>query len=195
MSLSQRLGGFPLLQTQRLRLREVRPVEDAPAHYRLWSDPEVLKFTPDLPAVSQEDSVASLRRVASWFHAAFEGIGWAITPAGEDRFIGGIGFYDVFGPGLQIAQVSFALLPEHWNKGLATEALREAVRFGFAHLALHRVQLLTHPQHEAAIRVARKAGFQEEGILRQFVRNERTGQWEDQRMFSILRSDHQSAGG
>jgi ribosomal-protein-alanine N-acetyltransferase len=193
MSLRERLGGYPMLETQRLRLRKLRPEQDAPAHYRLWSDPAVLEFTPDLPSTSQEDSLASLRRVAGWYLAAREGIGWAITLKTDDRYIGGIGFHEFFGHGLQIAEVSVALLREHWNKGLATEALREVVRFGFVHLHLQRIQLLTHPQHQPAIRVAGKAGFQEEGLLRQYMYNERTNQWVDQRMFSIVRGEWESA--
>jgi ribosomal-protein-alanine N-acetyltransferase len=63
------------------------------------------------------------------------------------------------------------------------------VRFGFEHLRLQRIQALIHPQHEAGLRVARKAGFQEEGLLRQYVYNERTGAWEDQRMLAILRTE------
>ena len=194
MSLRERLGGFPMLETQRLRLREVRPAEDAPTHCLLWSDAEVLAFTPDPPGVSQEDSGVSLQRVARWFLGPREGIGWAITLKGDDRYIGGIGFYELFGHGLQIGEVSFALLREHWSKGLATEALREVVKFGFTNLQLQRIQLMTHPQHQAAMRVALKAGFQEEGILRQHVYNERTGGWEDQRMFSIVRGEWEPAG-
>jgi ribosomal-protein-alanine N-acetyltransferase len=177
MSLRERLGGFPELETQRLRLRKVQPEQDAQAHYQLWSDPAVLEFTPDSPGVSPEDSAASLHRVVGWYLSARQGIGWAITLKGDNRYIGGIGFYEFSGHGLQIGEISFALLREHWNKGLAAEALREVVKFGFANLQLQRIQLMTHPQHQAAIRVAQKAGFQEEGLLRQHVYNERMGAW------------------
>jgi [ribosomal protein S5]-alanine N-acetyltransferase len=192
MSLRERLGGFPELETQRLRLRKVQPEQDAPAHYQLWSDPAVLEFTPDSPGVSPADSVVSLQRVAGWYLSARQGIGWAVTLKGDDRYIGGIGFYEFSGHGLQIGEISFTLLREHWNKGLATEALREVVKFGFTNLQLQRIQLMTHPQHQAAIRVAQKAGFQDEGLLRQYVYNERTGTWEDQRMFAILRTEREA---
>ena len=177
------------------RLREVRPQEDAPAHYLLWSDPEVLKFTPELPSLSQEDSLQSLRRIHSWFASHRYTISWAIALKEDDRYIGAIGLYEFLGYGLSIAQTSFSLGREHWNRGMATEALREGVTFGFDRLWLRRIQMLVHPEHKAAIRAAGKAGFQEEGTLRQCLYNERTGGWEDQRLLAILRGQQAPAGG
>ncbi len=52
LNLNDRLGGFPVLQTQRLCLRELRPQEDAPARYAMWSDPEVMQFLPHRPSPS-----------------------------------------------------------------------------------------------------------------------------------------------
>jgi len=53
-----------------------------------------------------------------------------------------------------------------WNRGYGTWAVREMLRRGFEGMSLRRIYLRVAADHEAAIRVYRKCGFQSEGLLR-----------------------------
>jgi RimJ/RimL family protein N-acetyltransferase len=68
-----------------------------------------------------------------------------------------------------------------------TEALQAACQFGFDCLGLERVQLTCHVENTASARVAEKAGFSREGVLRHWGHNDRTDQWYDEVMYARLR--------
>lgn len=53
-----------------------------------------------------------------------------------------------------------------WNRGYGTWAVRETLRLGFEEMSLQRIYLRVASDHEAAIRLYRKCGFQPEGLLR-----------------------------
>ncbi|MEM6318113.1 MAG: GNAT family protein [Bacteroidota bacterium] len=56
-----------------------------------------------------------------------------------------------------------------WRKGIATEAIRQAVRYGFDVLRLHRIEAKVFEYNVGSKRVLEKNGFQLEGIARQAV--------------------------
>ena len=56
------------------------------------------------------------------------------------------------------------------RRGMALESLRLVVGWAFATLGLQRVGLATLPSNEATQRLAEKAGFLREGILRAYTR-------------------------
>jgi len=112
------------------------------------------------------------------------GIRWAIADKDSGELIGSIGCNstNVFA---RRAAIGYEIAPRFWGRGFATEVVREVVRFGHAELRLQRIEALVMIGNEASVRVLRKAGFQEEGVLRSF------GYWRnrfhDLRLFSILR--------
>ena len=69
--------------------------------------------------------------------------------------------------------------PARPRPGYMTAALRAAVRFGFEELDLERIEWRAHVGNDASRRVAEKAGFQFEGILRKGCaqRGERHDGW------------------
>ena len=71
--------------------------------------------------------------------------------------------------------------------GIAVRALRLACRFAFDQLGAQRIELRTHPDNAASIRVAEKAGFTREGIERSS--REIRGQRHDSVCFSLLPED------
>ena len=63
------------------------------------------------------------------------------------------------------------------RRGYMTEAVEEAVRIAFTVLGLHRIEANIMPRNTASLGVARKAGFQEEGLAVRYLRI--NGVWED----------------
>jgi ribosomal-protein-alanine N-acetyltransferase len=56
-------------------------------------------------------------------------------------------------------EIGWRLAAAHWNRGLATEAARECLRYGFEHLALAEVVAFTVPANQRSRRVMEKLGM------------------------------------
>ena len=57
---------------------------------------------------------------------------------------------------------------ERWGRGYGTEAIRQALRYGFQELGLRRVDLQVDEDNHRGIRCYEKCGFQREGLLRAY---------------------------
>jgi RimJ/RimL family protein N-acetyltransferase len=56
-----------------------------------------------------------------------------------------------------------------WGKGLGTEATKLMLKHAFEELNLHRVYLTVRNDNESAMKLYEKAGFKQEGIMRESV--------------------------
>jgi RimJ/RimL family protein N-acetyltransferase len=64
------------------------------------------------------------------------------------------------------AEIGYWLGRRFWGRGVATDAVRAAARYGFAQLGMHRVFALPFAHNAASARVLEKAGYQLEGRTR-----------------------------
>jgi len=62
------------------------------------------------------------------------------------------------------AGMAYWVARKHWNKGLATEACRAMIRYGFEELGLERIEANIIINNEASVRVAEKLGMTRESI-------------------------------
>jgi RimJ/RimL family protein N-acetyltransferase len=85
------------------------------------------------------------------------------------------------------AGVGYWLLPQARGKGLVTRALRLVARWAFDEVGVQRIGLLADPRNAASVRVAQRAGFRREGVLRSWVTV--NGERVDHVSFSLLPSD------
>ena len=76
---------------------------------------------------------------------------------------------------------------DFWNKGYATEVLREVLNFGFNDLGLHRIQAGCAIENIGSIKVLEKVGMIQEGRGRQILPL-KSG-WSDNFEYSILETD------
>ncbi len=80
-----------------------------------------------------------------------------------------------------------------WGAGIATEALREVLAYGFDELQLNQIEGGCDVDNIGSEKVMLKAGMSFEGVLR---KNERIkGEFRDTKIFSILKSEFDSATG
>ena len=84
------------------------------------------------------------------------------------------------------ATVSYWLGQKFCGRGLATEALILASSEAFA-MGLNRLELTSSVRNPKSAAVARRAGFQEEGLCREYERIH--GHFEDHLRFSLLAKD------
>jgi RimJ/RimL family protein N-acetyltransferase len=72
-------------------------------------------------------------------------------------------------------ELAYAIAPSACGRGLATGAVTALTEWAFDRLGIQRLYLRIHPDNAASIRVAEKAGYRREGLLRSagVVRGER----------------------
>ena len=90
-------------------------------------------------------------------------------------------------PGAYYWEIGMALLPEARGHGYGTQALRLVARYLFAHTTVHRLEATTEAGNVAARRMVEKAGFTQEGVMREV--GWRDGAWRDAIIHSLLRTD------
>jgi RimJ/RimL family protein N-acetyltransferase len=116
--------------------------------------------------------------------------GWLlIADAEDDRILGRIGWFRpvFYTDGLEIGYQVFDVARR--GKGLMTEALRLFCSYLFSSRSIHRLQLGIAVGNAASRRVAEKAGFRSEGVLRGAIFLK--GAHHDLEILSLLRDEWQ----
>jgi RimJ/RimL family protein N-acetyltransferase len=114
--------------------------------------------------------------------AAGEGRHWAVLTQ-DDDFLGGVNYLNIR-PEHHRAEIGFFLAPWARGRGVGTAAVGALCRWGFENWGLARIEMQTLPDNEGALGLARKLGFQREGLLRK--RNHERGKQVDLVMLSLL---------
>jgi ribosomal-protein-alanine N-acetyltransferase len=157
------------LVTERLRIRPFT-LDDAEAMYRVWGDPEVMRYIPREPAKSVDEIRERLERTLATPRERGMGV-WAITRRDDDAAIGVAALVAVEGKGPEI-EVAYHLARDAWGKGYATEAAAACVRYGFDEIGLERITGLTFPANIASQRVLEKIGMKRLGLTSRFYQME-----------------------
>ncbi|MBK9416642.1 MAG: GNAT family N-acetyltransferase [Flavobacteriales bacterium] len=157
---------FPVLTTERLVLRELRP-SDAEQVLAMRSDPEVMQHV-NRPLAHTMDDALALIDLIHGRGAAGESVQWAITVKENDGFIGLIGFWRIVKEH-HLAELGYTLARAHWGKGFASEAIAATLEFGFGTIGLHRVEAITRPRNTASVRALVKNGFVQEGHFKEDI--------------------------
>ena len=84
---------------------------------------------------------------------------WLFRRASDRTFVGRGGLRHVHIGGHDEIEVAYALMPEFWGCGLATEMARSLVKIGFEQLALDQLVTFTLSTNQASLRVMEKVGF------------------------------------
>jgi len=79
----------------------------------------------------------------------------------------------------------------YWDQGYGSDSIRTLLRLAFHEMNLHRVLLRVDADNARGIHCYEKAGFQQEGTLREVVFRE--GTYHDQHIMSILQSEFENA--
>jgi RimJ/RimL family protein N-acetyltransferase len=154
---------------------------DAPAVHAACQDPEIARFLPIPQPYTAADARAYVAaRRADW--AGDDERSFAITDAATGRLLGSIARHRQAG---HRAEIGYWLAPEARGRGVATRALRLVVDWSLAQ-GLVRLELFTRPDNAASGAVARRAGFELEGVRRAWS-PDREGRLEDAVFYVLLR--------
>jgi RimJ/RimL family protein N-acetyltransferase len=84
---------------------------------------------------------------------------WMWFSKTDGRFVGRGGVRPIFVEGHDEIEIAYALMPEFWNQGLATEIAAASVKVAFDELGLAELVCFTLPTNIASRRVMEKCGF------------------------------------
>ena len=175
---------FPVLETERLVLRAVRP-SDLSAIFAIFSDEAVTQHYGLETFTAVEEAAQRIAAIRQNYQKR-RSLRWAITRHEDDTLIGSVGLMNVR-PRFFNAAVGYELAPAFWRQGVMTEALTAVIEFGFLVMALNRIEAFVVPENVASIRLLEKLGFVDEGLMREY------GYWRhafhDLLLFSLLRKD------
>ena len=175
---------FPLT-TDRLILREFAE-DDWRATLAYQSDPLYLRYYAWTHRT--EDDVRAfvgtfLTQQAERPRRKFQ---FALTLRADGRLVGS-GGVRVRDPEGRQADIGYELDPRFWGQGLATEAARELLRFGFDDLGMHRLFGQCVADNAASARVMGKVGMRREAHLREQAWFK--DRWWDSLIYAVLENE------
>jgi ribosomal-protein-alanine N-acetyltransferase len=146
-----------ILETPRLLLRELTDA-DHEALFGMYQDPRMNRFIGG-PPPPREAYWQKVRETWPAYYAR-HGFGlWATVRREDGRLLGRCGLLSQEVDGERHVEVGYALAPEFWGHGYATEAARACRDHAFRTLDVSYVISLILPDNAGSIRVARKNGM------------------------------------
>ena len=166
------------IRTERLLLRPCR-LSDVDDVLEYGSDPVWAEFFDNPYDRREAEEMVARGVLASWDKQP-----WFVLELGGRAV--GMAWLNVGKPG--IAELAYELARPHWGEGLAPEAARAVVDWGFPELGLTKVEAFADSRNRRSWRVMEKLGMMREGLSRR---------GRDRAMFAygVLREDWQSADG
>lgn len=177
----------PVLQTERLTLRPFAPA-DADRLQSLLSDGRIAEGTLRIPhPYPAGAAIEWISTLPGLWQAGTMAV-WAVVRRADDVLVGSYSLR--IRASHHRAEVGYWVAREVWGQGVATEAARAVLVFGFDTLNLHRIDAHYFVENPASGRVLEKAGMRHEGRLRGAVF--RDGVPRDLELCAMLRTDPRS---
>jgi len=147
---------FPVLETERLTLRELN-LEDAKAIFGLRTNKEVNEFI-DRKTPNNLSEARAFIDLISNLTLNNEGVFWVIESKNNHQLIGTIGLRN-FEDEEDYAEIGYELDPNYHQKGFMSEAFEAVLKFGFENLELKTIEAFTHQDNTASIALLEKQKF------------------------------------
>ena len=153
---NEAIEGVPEIETARLLLRPFLPTDLDDYTQRIFADAEVMRYLPRRTLTPRERAERALAVFNDHWRQRGYGV-WAVIDKTTGQFIGHSGLN--FVPEAGEVEVLYALRKDRWRQGLATEAARASVRYGFEQANLARLIALAVPENLASRRVMEHGSF------------------------------------
>jgi [ribosomal protein S5]-alanine N-acetyltransferase len=160
---ADRPGGAATRRIDRLETAHMIFERQLPEHaeelFILLRDPRVARtLMPTGQPPSEAEVVDALRaKIDHWDRHGF-GL-WLLRDRATGEMVGRGGLQHTFVGGAGEIEVGWAIVPERWGQGLATELALTSVEVAFNDLKLREIVAFTLPDNVASRRVMEKAGF------------------------------------
>lgn len=144
------------LETERLILRPFRQT-DLDAYAALNSDPDVMRYYPS--PYTREQSQASIDRcTASWER---HGYGFSAVTDKDDVFLGlcGLSLFQSDLSFTPVVEIGWRFVTSAWGRGLASEAAKAWLKFGFQNIGLEEIVAFTAIPNRPSQKVMERIGM------------------------------------
>lgn len=172
----------PTLTGPRVVLRPWR-ADDVDAVTAACQDQEIRRWT-QIPAPYErkhaEAFVGEVAEQAWWGGGAL----FAVELPDAAALVGSVGLSS---PHDGVGELGYWTVATHRGRGLTAEAVRVLSEWALSRHGLHRIELVVDPANQGSRRVAERAGFLAEGVIRQ--RFQHRGRPTDVVLYSRLHSD------
>ena len=145
-------------------------------------DPEISRWLDRIP---QPYTLAEARAYIAGETVPGE-TAFAITATASGRVLGSLGVAPAVN---ETREIGYWLRTDARGAGVTTRALVLASRWALALDGVERVQLRADVENVPSCRVAEKAGFRRDGVLRSAYFNARLGRRQDWAIYSLLQAD------
>lgn len=154
---------IPVLETPRLRLRKMMPADSGDMYaYACRGDvTEYLLWDPHPSPAYTKAYLTHLQR--QYAGGCF--FDWAVVLREENKMIGTCGFARLDDAN-NSGEIGYVFHPDYWGRGLASEAVRMVLKYGFLSLKLQRIEARCMEENERSLQVMKRCGMQYEGTLR-----------------------------
>lgn len=178
--------GTQTLETERLILRRFM-YSDADDMLENWIADEKVQSMYSEPVYQSKDEVIQLLSQYRNHYEKNDYYRWAIILKENEKCIGQIAFFLVDSKN-HFSEIEYCIGNKFQCKGLATEAAREVISFGFHKMNLNKIQICHKSNNLPSKRVIEKCGFTYEGTLREYFYM--NGGYVDRLYYSILRKEY-----
>ncbi|MDI2131435.1 GNAT family N-acetyltransferase [Yinghuangia seranimata] len=180
----------------------MEPVEIAAGKYQLrpWTerdvdaarvaltDPEIMRWRAPRPPGEQHPGPEEwlTRRIGFWaegIHACF-----IVMDAVSGEVLGDVSVQHIDRT-CHTAEIGYWVMPKARGAGVATEAAKIASRWAFGALGLHRLTLVHAVGNPGSCRVAQRAGFALEGVMREASPNRDGIGYHDEHLHALIVTD------
>lgn len=150
-----------ILETERLILR-TWTLADAPKLFEICGDADVMKRLGTGKPYETIDQADEFLRWAENYQTANGFCRWAVLLKENQEIVGSCGFARPHGT--EEIELGYLLAKKFWGKGLATEAAKACLHYGFERLKFNEVIAITDLENTASQKVLEKIGFEKRGI-------------------------------
>jgi len=143
-------------ETNRLEIRTFES-SDVKALMPILADPDVMEYSSKGPLSKAQTAAFVDGCIRSYDEFGYGQ--WAVIEKPSGRLIGYCGLSRTTIDGCDEVEIGYRLAKDRWGMGLATEAARAALDYGFAVCNLESVVAIVAPDHTASVHILEKLGF------------------------------------
>lgn len=177
--------GTQTIETERLILRRFEYTDDD-AMLRYWIADEKIQSLYSEPVYTTKEAVKELLDKYIGSYEREDYYRWAIIEKDSVECIGQIAYFLVDNKN-HFAEIEYCIGSDFQRQGLATEATKAVIAYGFEKMNLHKVQICTKTINAPSKRVIEKCGLTHEGTLRDYFYM--NGEYVGRLFFSILKDE------
>jgi len=147
---------LPKLTTERLILKKIES-SDCKTLLFIRTDKTINQFIKRKKTETEDDIIKFIEKINTGIINS-EWLYWSISLKGDEKMIGTICLWN-FSKNRKTVEVGYELTPDFQKKGIASEALKCVINFGFNELKLSTVEAFTHKNNKNSQNLLEKNNF------------------------------------